>query len=221
LRPARLRSQLLPTPKQGFTAREGPSTPCLRRAPQVGVRPPCMLPMPHPLATTTILASRIFSWGHGAECNHWPVQPTIEGCKVKYQPQNERAGFRRSYRRSRFSDRSICGYAFAGSGARFGIDEPHATPAGSIRRRRPRRCWRDCGPLSGRGTGRLERAVDLRSFFKKYTPDPGYKFGSKIRHGSDLMQLDQGRAFRWDPPWWNEREMTEELCGLMGTAAQN
>jgi hypothetical protein len=97
LRPARLRSQLLPTPKQGSTAREGPSTPCLRRAPPVGVRPPCMLPTPHPPATTTILASRIFSWGHGAECNHRPVQPTIEGFKVKYQPQNERAGFRRSH----------------------------------------------------------------------------------------------------------------------------
>ena len=55
----------------------------------------------------------------------------------------------------------------------------------------------------------------FRSFFEKYTPDPGlrerrskmYGLRSKILHGSDLMQLDQGRAFGWDPPWWNEREL--------------
>jgi hypothetical protein len=67
----------------------------------------------------------------------------------------------------------------------------------------------------------------FRSFFEKYTPDPGlkerrskmYGLRSKILHGSDLMQLDQGRAFGWDPPWWNEREMNTELWGLMRTAA--
>ncbi len=69
----------------------------------------------------------------------------------------------------------------------------------------------------------------FRSFFKKYTPGPGlkdrrskmYGLRSKILHGSDLMQLDQGRAFGWDPPWWNEREMNTELWGLMRTAARN
>jgi Apea-like HEPN len=69
----------------------------------------------------------------------------------------------------------------------------------------------------------------FRSFFERYTPDPGlrerrskmYGLRSKILHGSDLMQLDQGRAIGWDPPWWNEREMNTELWGLMRTAARN
>jgi hypothetical protein len=69
----------------------------------------------------------------------------------------------------------------------------------------------------------------FRAFFEKYTPDPGlrerrgrmYGLRSKILHGSDLMQLDQGRAFGWDPPWWNEREMNTELWGLVRTAARN
>jgi hypothetical protein len=45
----------------------------------------------------------------------------------------------------------------------------------------------------------------FRSFFEKYTPDTGlrkrrskmYGLRSKILHGSDLMQLDQGRAIGW------------------------
>jgi hypothetical protein len=69
----------------------------------------------------------------------------------------------------------------------------------------------------------------FRSFFKKYTPGTGlkdrrskmYGLRSKILHGSDLMQLDQGRAIGWDPPWWNEREMNTELWGLVRTAARN
>jgi hypothetical protein len=69
----------------------------------------------------------------------------------------------------------------------------------------------------------------FRAFFEKYTPDPGlrerrnkmYGLRSKILHGSDLMQLDQGRAFGWDPPWWDEREMTTELWTLMRIAARN
>ena len=67
----------------------------------------------------------------------------------------------------------------------------------------------------------------FRSFFEKYTPDPGerrkkmYGLRSRILHGSDLMQLDQGRAIGVDPPWWNEQEMTTELWGLMRTAARN
>jgi hypothetical protein len=70
----------------------------------------------------------------------------------------------------------------------------------------------------------------FRSFFEKYTPDPGlkdrrskmYGLRSKILHGSDLMQFDQGRDIGcWDPPGWNEREMNTELWGLMRTAARN
>jgi hypothetical protein len=44
----------------------------------------------------------------------------------------------------------------------------------------------------------------------KYTPSPGlikerlseiYGFCSKSLRGSELIQLDQGRAFGWDQPW--------------------
>jgi hypothetical protein len=48
-----------------------------------------------------------------------------------------------------------------------------------------------------------------------------YGLRSKILHGSDLMQLDQGRAFGWDPPWRNEEETNEELWTLMRIAARN
>jgi hypothetical protein len=59
-------------------------------------------------------------------------------------------------------------------------------------------------------------------FFEKYAPNTGlrdrrskiYQMRSKIVHGSDLMQLDQGRAFGWIPAWWNERENHEELWNL-------
>jgi hypothetical protein len=69
----------------------------------------------------------------------------------------------------------------------------------------------------------------FRAFFEKYAPDPGlrerrskmYGLRSKILHGSDLMQLDQDRAFGWDPPWRNEREMHTELWTLMRIAARN
>jgi hypothetical protein len=72
-------------------------------------------------------------------------------------------------------------------------------------------------------------AEKLRSFFEKYTPDPVlrerrskmYGLRSKILHGSDLMQLDQGRAFGWDPPWLNEQKLNTELWGLLRTAARN
>jgi hypothetical protein len=63
----------------------------------------------------------------------------------------------------------------------------------------------------------------FRSFFEKYTPDPGlkerrskmYGLRSKILHGSDLVQLDQGlgRAIGWDPPWWSERENEHRTLG--------
>jgi hypothetical protein len=61
----------------------------------------------------------------------------------------------------------------------------------------------------------------FHSVFKKYTPGPElkkrrckmYGLRSKILHGSDLMQLDQGRVLGWDPPWWKEQEMNRELLG--------
>jgi Apea-like HEPN len=69
----------------------------------------------------------------------------------------------------------------------------------------------------------------FRAFFEKYTPDPGlrerrskmYGLRSKILHGSHLMQLDQGRAFGWEPPWRKEQETNEELWTLMRIAARN
>jgi hypothetical protein len=69
----------------------------------------------------------------------------------------------------------------------------------------------------------------FRTFFEIYAPGQGlskqrskmYGLRSKILHGSDLMQLDQGRAFGWDPPWWNEREMVTELWTLLRIAARN
>jgi hypothetical protein len=69
----------------------------------------------------------------------------------------------------------------------------------------------------------------FRIFFEKYTPDPGlkkrrnemYRMRSMILHGSELMQLDQNRAFDWDPPWWNERELHSELWSLMRIATRS
>jgi len=69
----------------------------------------------------------------------------------------------------------------------------------------------------------------FRAFFEKYGPGSGlrerrskmYGLRSKILHGSDLMQLDQGRAFGWDPPWRDEEETNKELWTLMRIAARN
>lgn len=48
-----------------------------------------------------------------------------------------------------------------------------------------------------------------------------YKLRPGILHGSKLMQLDQDLAFGWDPPWWNERELHDELWGLTRVALRN
>jgi hypothetical protein len=69
----------------------------------------------------------------------------------------------------------------------------------------------------------------FRNLFERYAPGLGrkkrrgeiYDLRSGILHGSDLMLLDQGRAFGWDPPWFNEREINIELWSLMRTAARN
>ena len=69
----------------------------------------------------------------------------------------------------------------------------------------------------------------FRDFFEKYTPGASlrerrskmYKLRSGILHGSELMQLDQDLAFGWDPPWWNERELHEELWSLTRVAVRN
>lgn len=74
--------------------------------------------------------------------------------------------------------------------------------------------------------GAVER---FRSFFDEYAPDPGlrkrrseiYSLRSGILHGNKLMQIDQDRAFGWDPPSWNERELRGELGGLTRVALRN
>ena len=69
----------------------------------------------------------------------------------------------------------------------------------------------------------------FRAFFERYAPGVAmrsrrsemYSFRSGILHGSELMQLDQDIAFGWDPPWWNERELHEELWALARIAIRN
>jgi hypothetical protein len=69
----------------------------------------------------------------------------------------------------------------------------------------------------------------FKDFFDIYAPgatlakrrDNMYSLRSDILHGSDLMQLDQDLAFGWDPPWWNERELHEELWRLTRIALRN
>lgn len=71
----------------------------------------------------------------------------------------------------------------------------------------------------------------FRAFFEKYAPGKSlksrrsemYSLRSGILHGSELMQLDQDIAFGcvWDPPWWNEHKLHEELWGLTRVAIRN
>lgn len=69
----------------------------------------------------------------------------------------------------------------------------------------------------------------FRAFFETYAPGAStrsrrsrmYSLRSGILHGSDLMQLDQDLDFGWDPPWWNERELHEDLWRLTGIAFRN
>jgi Apea-like HEPN len=68
----------------------------------------------------------------------------------------------------------------------------------------------------------------FRAFFEAYTPGKGlqkhrtkmYAMRSRILHGGDLMQMDQGVAWGWDPPWWDEYELHTELWDLFRFAAR-
>jgi hypothetical protein len=63
-------------------------------------------------------------------------------------------------------------------------------------------------------------------FFETYAPgksnkkrrDEMYSVRSRILHGSKLMQLDQDNYFGWDPPGWDQRELTNELWSLTRVA---
>ncbi len=76
------------------------------------------------------------------------------------------------------------------------------------------------------GPGSTQR---FRDFFETYAPGATlvarrsqmYRLRSTILHGSELMTIDQDVAFGWDPPWWNERELHEELWTVTRTAARN
>jgi len=69
----------------------------------------------------------------------------------------------------------------------------------------------------------------FRAFFEQYAPGPAlrhrrtemYALRSGILHGSELMQLDQDLAFGWDPPYWNERELHDELWRVTRVALRN
>jgi hypothetical protein len=69
----------------------------------------------------------------------------------------------------------------------------------------------------------------FRAFFETYAPGASlrrrrtemYELRSGILHGSELMTLDEDLAFGWDPPWWNERQLHEELWGLARVAMRN
>ena len=51
--------------------------------------------------------------------------------------------------------------------------------------------------------------------------DDMYSLRSGILHGRELMQLDQALNFGWDPPWWNERELNDELWGVVRVALRS
>jgi len=80
--------------------------------------------------------------------------------------------------------------------------------------------------INQRGPGSTAR---FRSFLERYAPGASlegrrnemYDLRSGILHGSDLMTIDQDISFGWDPPWWNERELHEELWGLTRVVIRN
>jgi len=69
----------------------------------------------------------------------------------------------------------------------------------------------------------------FRAFFEKFAPGADhrkrrnemYAVRSGIVHGSDLMQIDQGRDFGWDPPGFNELELHRELWAVTRIALRN
>ena len=80
--------------------------------------------------------------------------------------------------------------------------------------------------INQRGPGSTARFRDL---LERYAPSASlerrrnemYDLRSGIFHGSELMTIDQDISFGWDPPWWNERELHEELWALTRTVIRN
>jgi hypothetical protein len=80
--------------------------------------------------------------------------------------------------------------------------------------------------INTRGRGSTDR---FRRFFERYAPCASlaarrnrmYDLRSGILHGSQLMTIDEDLAFGWDPPWWNERELHNELWTVTRIAVRN
>jgi len=80
--------------------------------------------------------------------------------------------------------------------------------------------------INQRGPGSTGR---FRDFLERHAPGASlearrnemYDLRSGIFHGSELMTIDQDISFGWDPPWWKERELHEELWGLTRTVIRN
>lgn len=71
--------------------------------------------------------------------------------------------------------------------------------------------------------------ASFRDFFDIYAPGDDrrssaskvYDSRSSILHGDDLMQLDQDLAHGWDPPWWSQRQLHDDMSGLTYLALRN
>ncbi len=87
-------------------------------------------------------------------------------------------------------------------------------------------CKQCKGMCQHEAPGATER---FRAFFEKFAPGAAqrkrrnemYRVRSGIVHGSDLMQIDQGRDFGWDPPGFNELELHRELWAVTRIALRN
>jgi hypothetical protein len=79
--------------------------------------------------------------------------------------------------------------------------------------------------INTRGPGSTGR---FRAFFERHAPGASlearrnqmYDLRWGILHGSALMTIDQDISFGWDPPWWNERELHQELWTLTRIAVR-
>jgi hypothetical protein len=69
----------------------------------------------------------------------------------------------------------------------------------------------------------------FRNFFETYAPGVSlekrrkemYDLRSDIVHGSNLISFDEGRAFGWDPPWFNQKNLHKELWSITRIALRN
>ncbi len=84
----------------------------------------------------------------------------------------------------------------------------------------------ECGkPTQHETPGAVSRFKDFLDAYApkdlSARPSELYSLRSGILHGSKLIQLDQGLAFGWDPPWWNESSLHRELSDITRFALRN